>query len=409
MYKWGTFIPLAGGMSIGNSYATGNKPEFLMSFPGFQANDQHLTNYWPDVPYEIAEGTDYNVKKNWKNLDFVSTVCPCAGLSMLNTGGQKNTGMGRGADAAQNQHMYNSANFVLEKLSPTVFWGENAPALYGSVGAPVAEKLYEIGKDHGYAFSIVKTNTKVHGIPQNRPRTFYFFWKGNQAPIMNYYNRPTVPLTEYLKQIPKEASLQNNRGKVTSKLKNHYTYQFMVEKFGKDWRKEMEEEGTTTVFGFIRRRDMLEDFHQFVHSINDEKGIKYAHRMIEKFAKGLGIWDCSVHYDAETINAVISRNMGDYIHPTKDRRINIREFLHLMGHPHDYELVDAEKNQQALSQNVPTCTARDWTYEVLKFIDGELPLSGVDFLKQDNLKQQIDTPGVSEIDAGAADFIAGCM
>ena len=36
----------------------------------------------------------------------------------------------RGSDAVQNVWMINSANFVLTKIRPKVFWGENAPGLF---------------------------------------------------------------------------------------------------------------------------------------------------------------------------------------------------------------------------------------------------------------------------------------
>ena len=49
--KWASIIPLVGGHSIGSQMATGTKPEFLVSYPAFMSNDQHIRNYWPDVPY----------------------------------------------------------------------------------------------------------------------------------------------------------------------------------------------------------------------------------------------------------------------------------------------------------------------------------------------------------------------
>jgi hypothetical protein len=55
-----------------------------------------------------------------------------------------------------------------------------------------------------------------------------------------------------------------------------------------------------------------------------------------------------------------------------------------MGLPHDYELL--EKGQwNHIAQNVPTVTARDWTLEVIKYINGELPSSGQKLFRQNNL------------------------
>lgn len=403
--KWGTMIPLAGGMSIGMERAVGAPPSGIFSFEGFHGNDQHYLQWLEqnghEVPYHVVND-EFQLTEEMKGYDIINTVCPCAGLSLLNTSFGK-TGSSRGADAKQNNHMYNSANFVLEKLQPKVLWGENAPALYGSVGAPVAARLYEIGKKNGYSFSIIKTNTNLHGIPQNRPRTFYFFWKSKYAPVLNYHQTEAVPLHQYLKEIPKEASAQGDH-EIPKGLHNHYTYRFMVHKYGKKgWRKAMMDAGCTTVYGMIRKFDLLQELHTFVHKIDCPKGITHAHRMIEKFARGKGVWDSSIHYDKDQINAVISRNMGDYVHPTEERRMNVREFLHLMGHPHEYELVEPMKNFAALSQNVPVCTAKTWSGEVIKFVNGELPFSTTDFLKQNNVKRTIDTPGVEVLSEFALD------
>ena len=46
-------------------------------------------------------------------IDFINSVCPCAGLSMLNTSKGKK---GRSADAAQNMWMYKSSEFVLANI-----------------------------------------------------------------------------------------------------------------------------------------------------------------------------------------------------------------------------------------------------------------------------------------------------
>ena len=73
--------------------------------------------YWPDVPYiDIEKGVDLT-SNMFQNLDYIASVCPCAGLSMLNTSrGTK----ARSADAEQNQWMYKSSDFILDKIKPKV-------------------------------------------------------------------------------------------------------------------------------------------------------------------------------------------------------------------------------------------------------------------------------------------------
>ena len=68
---------------------------------------------------------------------------------------------------------------------------------------------------------------------------------------------------------------------------------------------------------------------------------------------------------------------------------HLEQILHLMGFPHDFE-IDNIKNVNHISQTVPVNTARDWTEEVLKFCNGELKMSNVDYIKQDNTNQTIE-------------------
>jgi site-specific DNA-cytosine methylase len=207
-----TFAPIApliGGQPIGAEAAIGHPPEFVMGMAGFWGNDNLYMNYLNetrklDIPYY---NIDTEEKSNVSHVSIVTATCPCAGLSMLNTGA--NNSSRRGADAAQNDHMYNSTRFVLESVRPRVLVGENAPALYTSKGEPVASRLFEIAKAAGYSMSLYKTSTVHHGIPQERHRTFYFMWDSKTAPILSWYKRDHSTLTEYLKEIPATASHQD--------------------------------------------------------------------------------------------------------------------------------------------------------------------------------------------------------
>ena len=69
------------------------------------------------------------------DIDYINGVCPCAGLSMLNTS------KSRGLDAKANQWMIETAEYVLGRISPKVFWGENAPGLFTPMGEGVVNKL----------------------------------------------------------------------------------------------------------------------------------------------------------------------------------------------------------------------------------------------------------------------------
>jgi site-specific DNA-cytosine methylase len=110
---------------------------------------------------------DENIK--FKDIDIVVSIPICSGLSLINTS------KSRGANAEQNDNMYNITTLALEKIKPKCFIFENAPALYTKSGALVVDNLFNIAKKNNYSMSLIKTDTFLHGIPQHRHRTFAIF------------------------------------------------------------------------------------------------------------------------------------------------------------------------------------------------------------------------------------------
>lgn len=304
----------------------------------------------------------------------------------MNTGKDASS---KGVDAIKNQWMYDSSRHILENYRPKVLAGENAPALYTKKGVPVAEKLYAIAKEYGYSFSLYKTNTILHGIPQSRDRSFYIFWDSKYAPIMNYYNRERTSFTNFLKEIPENASQQDDI--INPKLLDEPQYRFLQARYQTKNVRSIISQRAVTAHNFIIKNELFDDYVEWVKENGSESDIKSALHAKSKFENGLGIWDSSVHVFSDYMNAVIGRNMADTIHPTEDRSLNVREAMHMMGLPHNFELLGGRKNTHIIAQNVPTCTARDITLECIKFIKGELEFSNVDFLKQNNIKRAIET------------------
>ena len=84
--NWVSFVPQIGGSAIGCKQATGVSPVATLSYSAFDKNDRHLRAYWDKVPHL---NMDKDVKDFWRlcagqEIDFVTTICPCAGLSRLN-------------------------------------------------------------------------------------------------------------------------------------------------------------------------------------------------------------------------------------------------------------------------------------------------------------------------------------
>ena len=83
MNNYASIIPLIGGETIAMQNVFKKKPEYILSYEPFKANDTHLVEYYQrKVPYHLLgdNGVD-----NLPSVDVVNTVCPCAGLSSLST------------------------------------------------------------------------------------------------------------------------------------------------------------------------------------------------------------------------------------------------------------------------------------------------------------------------------------
>ena len=62
-----------------------------------------------------------------------------------------------------------------------------------------------------------------------------------------------------------------------------------------------------------------------------------------------GYWDHSVRLYYDYIGSLYGKTMTSAVHPTENRFLNIRELLHLMGMPHEFE-IDNPKNYKHIAQ-----------------------------------------------------------
>lgn len=399
--KYITFIPLIGGMAIANEKAAGKKPEFVLSYDAFAKNESNLKNYWPDVEWHLLDADTNQLKDNieldYSDIDFVSSVCPCAGMSMMSSS--------HSADSETNNWLYKAADYILGTIRPKVYFGENAPGLYSPANEKVANKLRAFGKKYGYSFTIYKTDTRLHGIPQRRVRTFFFFWKGDYCPIMEYYNNPSEkPFEEWI--LDKNVGTHNEISK-RNPLNEYAAFKYIyTTKCNSDYSEYIKffnninkEHRLTIALDYICVHNEWPQFIEWLK--NDELGNKslsatgkrthlsLAEYRWNKLQQGLRFYsDEPILYFGYT-GAVTGKIVSLMLHPKEMRYLTQREAMSLMGLPEDFEV--SSGNIAHITQNVPVCTARDMTEQVIKFINGELEMSKFEFVKQDNLKQRIDT------------------
>lgn len=388
---WAPLIPLIGGQMLGAEKAFGKPPEAIYSFQGFEANDSHYVNYQQNTKGRDIQYVDLTEAKPGRQIDVISGTPPCAALSQLNTGKSE---AAKGANCAKNEWMYEVFTRGIEDFGAKVVVVENAPALYTNKGKAVADNLYKICRDRGYSLTLYKTSTQYHGIPQARDRTFAIGWKSETAPIMGWYKRDRKNFAEYLTEVPPTALQQDLV--IHSNLAEEPYFQYIQSITNQDPREVMIEAGHITAFNYIMKNGLLDDAIAWFEKTNNEKGIKYATHAKNKFAIGKGIWDGSVHVFKDVMNAVIGRNMNDTIHPKEMRSLTVREALHMMGFPEDFELVGGLPKTNHIAQNVPVPTSRDIHSEILKFLNGELKFSDTDYLRQNNHKEVIEYDPVGQ-------------
>ena len=236
-----------------------------------------------------------------------------------------------------------------------MLWGENAPGLFLALGASLVPRLRALASSFGYSFSMVKTDTALHGLPQHRIRTFYFFWRCPTAPLLRYVNTVRPKLVDFLQSIPPWAEYQDlfvQQGSVTDRFKP-YQYVLLREQLNHEQfvrKMARENNGTITVSKYLDKYNLLDDCIAWMRlyfpgerwSVNkmgkSRTIVDYLEHCKDKLSRGLGYWDDSPKFMGDTFTAVITKNVVFAVHPAEDRFLNIRELMALMGLPHTYQV-----------------------------------------------------------------------
>lgn len=365
MVKHSTIVPLIGGETIGSERAFGSRPDYLMSYTPFQNNDQHIVNYYENkVPYFLI---DKGEKPSY-NVDVVSSVCPCAGLSMLSHG--------YGDHNENNKWMIETTKYVLGEMKPEVLWGENAPGFAGKIGKNIREQLFKIGRDNGYSMTVYRTRSLLHGVPQVRERSFYFFWKGDKTPVLNWYSRKHLSIEDTIRSVMDINSLQIPINKKIPSTDPYYKF-ILEEIHGGMSHAEFAAQVPASnargndSFSYIEKRGY--DYKQvgkWMAEHGFEKEVPKCDYRYEKLAAGGSIMRRGVIVPKDYIGAFVGHYPTMLTHPDEDRFIHVREALTIMGMPDNFDMVNPVKNANHICQNVPVQTATDMATEVREYLAG---------------------------------------
>ena len=265
------------------------------------------------------------------------------------------------------------------------------------------ERLAEVGRAAGYSMSLVKTCTSLHGLPQRRVRTFYFFWRSARPPVLPWLAVSRPPLAQHLAAIPAAASQQDlyiHEGRASARYR---PYQFLLEREGvthQQFYAKMAEEfptSTITVAKLLEKRGLMEECVRWLKERFPKEGWTRGGKphhaamqaKIDKLRRKLGYWDDSIKFMGTCFTGVIKKNLLA-VHPVEDRFLSVRELLHLMGMPHDFQLDDV-KNFNHICQTVPVDTARAWVDQVVAYCTdpAAFPTANTDILMQNNLTRKL--------------------
>ena len=394
--KWAAIQPLTGGMFLGAEEAFGYPAEWILTYKGLDeikrnkegnitavSNEAYLLNYLKKVNREVPyykmnrEMFDCNVDdmnpeitldgepaKPDYDVDVVVAVPVCSGLSMV-TSAKDNTRNER------NCNMLYLAKLALTTIRPKVYIFENAPTLMGFRGDELRSQFEQIANENDYVVVYYKTDTWKHYNCQKRPRTFVMFVKKidgeSKVPTLDFTDHK-MTIEEFFANIPEGLS---NQEECEASPHNYMVIDFFKYKYGKDWIDNV----NGCLMKNIVQRGLIDELLNFMDSYDKmpietkEKVRHYIEHIRKKTSMGLNWYGSDCCYYKDHFPAIQFRSITTTIHPSGERMCNVREYLELMGMPHDFDWFGDKGNWPKIGQNVPVKTAKFITEQAIKIVN----------------------------------------
>lgn len=401
---WAAIVPLIGGMPLAMEKCFGNKPEYVLSWSGFQYNDSHYINYirkqgWTGKYYVLdgnPESVIPDIETDLSGIYEVDIVCgtpPCAGLSALSSNPNKEL----------NNWMKDAARFVLNTVQPKIYWFENAPRLATAGGTSVADELNLIAEEAGYTLLLYTTESRLHKNCQIRPRTFGFFFKksvfGDSVHLLEQLPHERKDFEVFMQEVEEgkkslpQTVLDNpiNTDDPTKDPYYDYCYQFVKAENHRDFIEKIC--GYDTAVPLLEKTLKLgnRDYDALAKWFTEhgyEKTAKHMEYIKSKVEQGKGYWGHGITIARGQIPAFVGVLPYFLVHPFEQRYVTFREGLALMGFPLDFEFANPDpwKCSNHICQNVPVGTAYDMCEQIRKWITGEnaLTVPGATYVVQRN-------------------------
>ena len=415
--KWASIQPLTGGMYIGAELAIGHPAEFILSYEGLDSisydkdgniksanNEYNLIEYlkkhnrlpkyykfkrklFSDNIYEknpVIMLDDKEETPDYSDLDIVVAVPVYSGLSMATSATSE-------TKEARNCNMLWLAYYTLNVIRPKVYCFENAPTLMGSRGDDLRNTFENMAQQSVYSVLYYKTNTCLHGNPQNRPRTFVIFTKhtinGVQNPSLFMFENNQISAVDFFNTISENLPQSE---KVKTSQHNSIVLSFIKEKLGEKWTNVV----NGAIMNYIVKNKLFDELLSYTKNLPDsktkEKALKYFEHIKYKKEQGLNYYADDICLFKDKFPAVQFRMIPNMLHPSGERMCTIREYLSLMGMPEDFILYGNTGDLPKIGQNVPVHTAEFIVKNIVNIINNwnEPRQETTNIVYQNNINQQ---------------------
>jgi len=246
------------------------------------------------------------------------------------------------------------------------------------MGKPIVNKLRKIAKENGYTMSIFRTKSLLHGLPQVRERSFYFFWRG--------VDKPRVRIEDLIANVSKTASQNDVTNKKIPSRDDPY-YRYVLEVMEGKTHSEFQNSLTKSTDAMHWIETHGHNYRQVKQFFEKEGYTKLAGKMDDiqdKLDKGGNIMRRASYVPKDYIGAFVGHLPVSMTHPTEDRYLTYRECMSIMGLPETFNMIDPARNLNHVCQNVPVGTATDMALEIKAVLENKRDTVAANLLYQFN-------------------------
>lgn len=300
-----------------------------------EQNAKHFIHNYPEIPVITPskwEQEGYREALQELNIDLFYGNPPCSGLSQIN----RNASL----EYDSNKHFYRTFDNIM-LIKPKAFLLENAPTTI-KLGYPILKDM--INQLSGeYRFTIIRDRGGNHGVSMQRTRTFIIGWRKDVFKRIPLLEMNKKPMTTAWDAIGRFENYEVGDKSIASHRLVPERQDINLEKFFEN-----------VPQGYSIREHICLHWGNYVDKL-DEKTIKSFTTIKRKFDAGQNYWDKSPRRVHPYSTFPSMSSVANFIHPTKDRPLTVREYAAIMNYPDEFEFVEDAKVPvvQAIAQGVP--------------------------------------------------------